>query len=235
MGNSELAAQYAGKDSEYFDYPRFDMLPFVPANARRILDVGCGAGPFGANLKQSRQLEVWGVELNEEASRKAAARLDHVINSPFGPDLALPARYFDAICFLDVLEHVPDPGAMLRHAVHYLAPGGRIVASIPNFRHFDNMWNLVIKKEARYEPHGVMDRTHLRIFTKSSIRLLFDEANLTIERLEGIGAKTGSHKFTLCNILTLGLMSDMRFLQFAVVARRDEDRSSDLITADRKP
>jgi 2-polyprenyl-3-methyl-5-hydroxy-6-metoxy-1,4-benzoquinol methylase len=216
----DLSGLYESKEAEYFENARSEVLSFVPSGAKRILDVGCGAGMFSWTLKQQRGAEVWGIELSEAASRKASTRLDRVLNAPFGPDLELPTAYFDAICFLDVLEHIPEPVDTLRHASTLLAPDGRLVASLPNFRHFDNMWNLVVKKSARYERGGIMDRTHLRIFTQSSIGLLFEEAGLTVERIEGINPKRGSHKFALFNAITLGSIADMRFLQFAVVARR---------------
>jgi 2-polyprenyl-3-methyl-5-hydroxy-6-metoxy-1,4-benzoquinol methylase len=219
MSESNLSDLYRQKHSEYFDFDRSEMLRFVPAGATTILDVGCGAGAFASSLRQLRGAEVWGIELTQEAGRKAAARLDRVVNAPFGPDLDLPRAYFDAVCFLDVLEHLPDPDKALRLAIPLLTPRGRIVASIPNFRYFDNMWEVLVRRSARYESEGVMDRTHLRIFTKSSIRLLFEEAGLTIEQIEGINPKVGSHKFHLFNALTLGWIADMRFRQFAVVAR----------------
>src|SRR5262245_59806297 len=196
------------------------MVPFVPREARRILDIGCGAGAFSATIKQERQAEVWGIELNEDASRKASSRIDRVLHAPFDANLALPSSYFDTICFLDVLEHLPDPVAMLQLAAPLLTPAGVIVASIPNFRYFDNVWELVVRKAARYESQGIMDRTHLRIFTQSSIVLLFEEANLTIVKMQGINPKLGSDKFNFFNAITFGWIADMRFQQFAVVARR---------------
>ena len=110
---------------------------------------------------------------------------------------------------------------MLRLAAPLLTPTGVIVASIPNFRYFDNIWELVVRKAARYESQGIMDRTHLRIFTQSSIGLLFQEANMTIVKMEGINPKKGSDKFNFFNAITFGWITDMRFQQFAVVARRD--------------
>ncbi|MGA3144008.1 MAG: class I SAM-dependent methyltransferase [Verrucomicrobiota bacterium] len=217
--NQSLEALYDSKHAGYFEYSRPEMLPFVPESARKILDVGCGAAGFSGTLKKLRPVEVWGVELNKSASEVARGRIDKVFHAPFGPELDLPRNYFDVICFNDVLEHFADPGSVLRHAKTLLAPEGCIVASIPNFRFFDNMVKIIVRKSARYVHEGIMDRAHLRIFTKSSIALLFDEAEMAVERVEGINSQYVSNKFAFFNVLTLGWISDMRFLQFAVVAK----------------
>ncbi|MEO7192515.1 MAG: class I SAM-dependent methyltransferase [Vicinamibacterales bacterium] len=215
----DLPSLYESKGLDYFEQSRPEVRKYVPKAARRVLDVGCGAGTFGAAIAREQQAEVWGIEPNERASLRAAGRLYRVLNAPFGAGLGLPAGYFDAICFLDVLEHLPTPTEQLEYAKTLLAPGGRIVASIQNFRYFNNMWELLVRRSARYETQGIMDQTHLRIFTQSSIRLLFEEAGLIVEQLDGINPDRGGRKFALMNVLTLGWIADMRYLQFAVVAR----------------
>jgi 2-polyprenyl-3-methyl-5-hydroxy-6-metoxy-1,4-benzoquinol methylase len=70
------------------------MLPFVPVNCRRVLDVGCAEGLFGESLKKVRRAEVWGIEPTKPAAAVAATRLDRVIECAFGPEAALPL----AIC-----------------------------------------------------------------------------------------------------------------------------------------
>lgn len=219
MPDGSLEHLYAGKQAGYFEFSRPEMLAFVPESARKVLDVGCGAAGFSGTLKKLRAVEVWGVELNQSAAEVARDRIDKVYHAAFGPELDLPKGYFDAICFNDLLEHLPDPVDMLRHAATLLAPGGCIVASIPNFRFFDNMIEIIIRKSARYVSEGIMDRTHLRIFTRSSIELLFAEAGMTIERIEGINSRYVNRKFYVANLLMLGWISDMKFLQFAVVAK----------------
>ena len=65
---------------------------------------------------------------------------------------------------------------------------------------------------------GPLDRTHLRFFTRSSLVRLFTEAGFDTVRMQGINP-TGSLKFKLANLVTLGRWADMRWLQFACVAR----------------
>ena len=87
------------------------MLPFVPPNCKRVLDVGCGKGNSSVEtLKRFRSIEVWGIEPVVSAATEAATKLDHVIEGMFLPGAELPAGSFDAIFFNDVLEHLFDPG-----------------------------------------------------------------------------------------------------------------------------
>ena len=69
----------------YGDYPRNEMHPYLPAGARRVLDVGCHTGAFGRSLKRLGVAEVWGVEMNAEAAAGAAAHLDRVLVGAFRP------------------------------------------------------------------------------------------------------------------------------------------------------
>ena len=199
------------------------MLPLVPHTARRILDVGCGAGAFSAVLKQDRAarkvaVEIWGLEMDPEAAALAQEVLDQVQVGD-ATELArdLPTGYFDCILLNDVLEHVLEPADLLAALRPALATEGRVVASIPNVRHFPNVVNLVVHGRWDYTDEGILDRTHLRFFTRSSMGRLFHEAGYTVEKMTGINP-TGSLKFKLMNLLTLGRWSDMRYLQFAVRA-----------------
>ena len=68
------------KPKDYFSLARPEMIKYIPENAKTILDVGCGEGLFGRGIKQKRNVEVWGVELNPIAAEKARDNIDKVIN-----------------------------------------------------------------------------------------------------------------------------------------------------------
>ena len=227
MNRESKPEGYESKPQEYFQLTRPEMLPFVPSDCRRVLDVGCGSGGFGQTLKQSRSVEVWGVEPVSTAAAIAATRLDRVLESTFNPQLDLPRNGFDCVIFNDVLEHLIDPVASLQFAYDLVSPGGCVVASIPNIRHFPTMWALLVRGEWTYRDFGILDQTHLRFFTRKSIPSLFLDGGFNIEKIEGISSYRTLHPeasprwryFVLLNALTLGAISDMRYLQFAVVAR----------------
>lgn len=214
------------KDAAYYGRPRREMRRFVPAEARRILDVGCGAGAFGAGLKDERPgLEVWGVEMDPEAAARARTVLDRVLEGDAaGVAPTLAGERFDSIVLNDVLEHVLEPEALLALLRPLLADGGRLVASVPNIRHFPVVVDLAVRGRWEYTDEGILDRTHVRFFTRRSLGGLFGGGGFDLESVTGING-TGSAAFRLFNLATLGRCADMRWLQFACVARpRPENR-----------
>lgn len=201
----------------YYGHERHEMLPFVPTSAQRILDVGCGAGAFSARLKKERSVEVWGVEINPEAARLASQRLDKVICGEFSSALDFGSTRFDCIVFNDVLEHMASPESALRLARTLLAPQGVVVASIPNVRHLTVLWELVVQGDWQYRDAGILDRTHLRFFTRISILRLFQEQGFNVLRCEGINEAVG-RKFFILNLLCLNRLQGIRHIQYAIVA-----------------
>jgi 2-polyprenyl-3-methyl-5-hydroxy-6-metoxy-1,4-benzoquinol methylase len=204
------------------------MLTWVKPEQRRILDVGCGSGRFGVLLKASSNREVWGVEPNATAAAEASKVLDRAVTGLFEEGVDLPEEYFDCVVFNDVLEHLLSPQSALVLARRLLKRGGTVVASIPNIRHFPTMWELCALGKWEYRDCGVLDRTHLRFFTRTSIQKLFQETGFQIQEIAGINAFGGIPNvgrkpwavYRLLNLLTLGRLTDMRFQQFAVVAAR---------------
>ncbi len=202
----------------YYNRPRREMLAFVPDAARRILDVGCGSGVFGGYLKAERGAEVWGIELDAAAAAAATDKLDRVLQGDVLVRLGeLPDGGFDCIVMNDILEHLVAPEKLLTDLRSKLATGGRVVASIPNIRHFPHLWDLVVHGRWDYVDEGLLDRTHLRFYTRRSLTTLFADSGYRLERVAGIHPTT-AWRFRLVNLLTLGHWSDMRFLQFACVA-----------------
>jgi 2-polyprenyl-3-methyl-5-hydroxy-6-metoxy-1,4-benzoquinol methylase len=213
---------------DYFEQTRSEMLEFVPSNCRRALDVGCSSGGFAASLKNSRGIEVWGIEPFDSAAIQARPRLDNVIQDTFPPRVALPEAYFDCVIFNDVLEHLVDPESAIRYTRRVLTDDGVIVASIPNIRHFPTMWNLLVHGEWNYGESGTLDRTHLRFFTRSSIVTLFESQGYRVEKICGIKPYFGNPNvsrriwaiYELANLACLKKFNDAKFECFAVVARK---------------
>jgi len=166
------------KDPAYYGRPRREMRRHVPIEAKLILDIGCGAGAFGAGLKSARQLAgdtltVWGIEMDPIAAERAGEVLDRVLVGDAAEVLnrlksegSQPKDGFDAVVMNDVLEHVLEPEELLVAAGALLRPGGHIVASVPNVRFFGNVVNLVVKGSWEYTDEGILDRTHFRFFIR---------------------------------------------------------------------
>jgi 2-polyprenyl-3-methyl-5-hydroxy-6-metoxy-1,4-benzoquinol methylase len=204
---------------KYFEHTREEMINFVPLNAESVLDVGCGAGVFGRSLKRVRGCRVVGIELNDEAARQARQHLDLVFCQSVDDVDFMELGCFDVIVFNDVLEHLNDPWEILGRAKAALKPDGRIVASIPNVRFFPVIRDLIIKAEWVYRDSGVLDKTHLRFFTKKSIENLFECSGMTVDVIEGVGWSQLPLIMRAINRLSGGAFEDMYYMQHAVVAK----------------
>ena len=172
-------------DRDYYQYARPDLHPLIPLEAKRILDVGCASGALGKALKDRQACHVTGIELSETAAQTAKEVLDEVLIGEALPLMqAMPEARFDCIVLADVLEHMERPDLCLKEVPRLLKENGRLVASLPNVRHWSVIRNLL---EGRwdYEEAGILDRTHLRFFTRESMLPMFAEAGLLIERLDG--------------------------------------------------
>jgi len=205
---------------EYFQGQRTDVADLVPKNCARILDVGCGYGGLGRTLLASGVEHVFGVEINPNA----ASQLDGVYANYWIGDVeqvSLPAdvEAFDCIVFADVLEHLRDPWGTLKRYRQWLKPGGYVVASIPNVRNIALLYNLAIRGRWRYEESGLLDRTHLRFFTRGEILDLFAGAGLEVELIRENRESLSLARRVLAAPV-LALIPDLGVCQYLLRARR---------------
>ncbi|MGE5577908.1 MAG: glycosyltransferase [Syntrophothermus sp.] len=171
---------------QYYRFARPEVQALVPATASRVLDVGCAAGALGAALKARGVKEVMGIEYDPEMAAYAAQHLDRVIAGDVEVlKEDLPFNYFDCIVLADVLEHLREPQKVLERLRKSLAEDGVVVASLPNVGHWSVVRGL-LEGRWQYENAGILDRTHLRFFTRKSIIELFNEAGFRIEQLQAV-------------------------------------------------
>lgn len=199
------------------------MLQYVDCRDITALDVGCGTGNFGLELKKEKNAIVWGVEINREVADIAESKLDKVLCGDAADCIArLPDATFDLICFNDSLEHLIWPDKVLKICRKKLKEGGRILCSVPNVRYFRIMFALVFNKEFEYTDAGILDRTHMRFFTIKSIADLFRSCGYKIEIVEGNQSgstyRPKSWRYKVFQIMTLGRAEDMRHSQIHVLA-----------------
>lgn len=220
---------------------RQEMLKYIPQKASCLLEVGCGYGNFGELLKKNRSVEVWGIEVNQKAAEIAKHKLDKVICNDFSQakNLNLPTKHFDCIVFNDVLEHMIDPYSVLLESKDLLTEEGVVITSIPNVRYLSNVYNFLILQDWQYQDCGILDRTHLRFFTKKSMIKMFFDLGYTIDLIEGINSffslstlqRRPKKKlllkliFRLFNFVLLQRVTDMEYQQFAIIARPNTSNS----------
>jgi 2-polyprenyl-3-methyl-5-hydroxy-6-metoxy-1,4-benzoquinol methylase len=212
---------YAAKTDNYFENTRPEMQLYIPASAQRMLEVGCGNAGFAASVKRSRPIHVTAVEGYAPAAEAAQSRVDRLLAMPLEEALPLLAdERFDCIVMNDVLEHLVDPWAALRQLRPLLSPAGVVIASIPNVRYFTVFKEYLLEGQWKYQRDGVMDRTHLRFFTRKSMVDLFQDSGYAMQSIVGInGMAEFPFKFALLNWLMRNALDDARFIQFACVAK----------------
>ncbi|MBV1900143.1 MAG: class I SAM-dependent methyltransferase [Kordiimonadaceae bacterium] len=175
------------ENATYYSNINTELLDLCPV-ANQVIEFGCGAGRFLEAYKAKNPGTVsTGFELFDSAALEAKSRCDTVIVGN-AEQLELSANgynkdSFDLIIYGDVLEHFIDPWAALEKHLAYLKPGGHICACIPNAAHWSMIFELV-NGAFEYKDAGLLDRTHLRFFTKKTIADMFTNAGLEIEVLK---------------------------------------------------
>ncbi len=162
------------------------MLSFV-GSGKRVVDFGCATGYF-AKLLAEQECEVVGVELNSEAAKVANKYCEDVIVADLDREKVediLGSQKFDVATFGDILEHLKDPWSLLKSIKDILNPDGFIVASIPNIAH-GSVRLALLEGKFEYQDMGLLDNTHLRFFTHSSVIQLFKDTGYCVQAEESV-------------------------------------------------
>jgi methionine biosynthesis protein MetW len=168
---------------QFVENDRPDLAALVDPGAKAVLDVGCGPGQLGAELKARGVQQVVGIELNPDAARAAVDRLDQVLTLNVETDDVPHAdASFDYIVYGDVLEHLVDPWAVLRAHRRLLRDTGSIIVSTPNIGYWPVIADL-LRGKWEYRDYGTMDGTHLRFFTRTSLQQLCEQAGYRITQI----------------------------------------------------
>jgi 2-polyprenyl-3-methyl-5-hydroxy-6-metoxy-1,4-benzoquinol methylase len=179
----DIEGQEAG---HYLDYVNEALYRGIDGAPGRVLELGCAAGMFGKVLKERHPgAHVTGIEAGRSAAERAATRLDRVIHGRI-EDLDFAAHgigpgAFDLVLAGDVLEHLHNPWDALVRVRPLIAPGGRLVASIPNVRNLQVVTTLLLQGRFEYTERGLLDITHLRFFAFDDIRVMLDQTGYDLE------------------------------------------------------
>ncbi len=147
------------------------------ADGSRILDIGTASGILGEALPPTRY-RLFGIEPDPKSAHAAAEYYDRIFigNLDEAPDEFI--RDFDLLVCCDVLEHMADPEAQLMRLVNNQGPQAKFIVSVPNVAHLWVRLNLLVGR-FQYSDRGILDRTHLRFFTRRAFLAMIESAGLS--------------------------------------------------------
>ena len=203
---------------DYHALVRHDIFPLVPAARGTLLDVGGGVGATTAALKAAGRASKAGV-IDIVPTDCAAPGLDFHMSGNLERDDVLERTIaahgpFDTILCLDVLEHLADPWTTVARLTTALTPGGCIVASLPNVRHYSVTAPLVLAGKWQLEDAGILDRTHLRWFVRETAIALLTSSGLTLQEI--VDKPRGGRRDTVLQAATFGLLKGFFTYQYLI-------------------
>jgi 2-polyprenyl-3-methyl-5-hydroxy-6-metoxy-1,4-benzoquinol methylase len=174
------AARYRLKDDPYSSHSLI-LSRLGEGRGRRALDVGAADGFLSEKLT-GRGWSVTALERDPELAARARGRCKEVVVADLDAAPPLLSGPFDAIVYGDVLEHLSDPLATLVALNRTAAPGATVIVSVPNVAH---LWVRLSLLAGRfdYADRGILDRTHLRFFTRRTLRAFLASAGLGLREL----------------------------------------------------
>jgi 2-polyprenyl-3-methyl-5-hydroxy-6-metoxy-1,4-benzoquinol methylase len=172
---------YTYKANPYSSHGRI-LAQLGAGNGRTCIDVGCASGYLAGELTAAGW-NVVGVEPDPTTAEVAQAHCVEVrVASIDDVDFSTLPPY-DAVVFGDVLEHLTHPEVVLRDAADHLAADGRIVISVPNVANLLVRLGLLLGR-FDYTDRGILDRTHLRFFTRRTLREFVHGSGLSIDQAD---------------------------------------------------
>lgn len=147
-----------------------------------ILEIGCDCGATLLEIKNKfPNSKIYGTDISEPAVKIAAHFSNAIVNNIEEKNIPFDTK-FDFIIFGDVLEHLRNPQAAIKYCKSLLSDEGKIIASIPNVMHISVMEQL-LNGNFTYTETGLLDKTHIHLFTYNEIVNMFNKAGYIIENI----------------------------------------------------
>ena len=182
--DSKLVWDYSSFKKEHVFFPRLDQIEKL-ISRDRILDIGCANGAF-LKAADDRGWKTQGVELRQKSIDIARDNGIEVLTEPLEV-LNLPANFYSAVTMWQVVEHLPDPVAVLQDCHRILKLGGILAISTPNLKSIG--WMLLKKNWPAVDPSA-----HPHLFSPSSLSLLLNNCGFTKCHLETLDILPASVK-----------------------------------------
>jgi 2-polyprenyl-3-methyl-5-hydroxy-6-metoxy-1,4-benzoquinol methylase len=164
------------------------ILGLVEGDRQSVLDLGCGAG-YLAEALAVRENRVVGVDARR--AEGVEGRLAVFLQADLDTDpVPWSGEPFDIVIAADVLEHLREPGKLLEQCQSLIDEDGSLIVSVPNVAHWSVRLGLLFGRFA-YTARGILDHSHLRFYTLSSIRAELADAGFRVDRVETTTAPFG--------------------------------------------
>ncbi len=214
-----IIQNYNQKEETYFNNVRLDILPLLPKYSKSVLEIGCGNGATLEHIKaQGKCKETTGIELTEYAAFEAKKSIDYTLIGDAEEIIkTIESDSYDLVLCLDILEHLVDPWLMIEQISRILKKGGVLISSIPNIRTIKVISKLAFPGKFEYANSGIMDKTHLRFFTKTSAIELLSTDSLEVDRWIHSPFAERS-KSSIFNTITFGCFRDLLTEQYLIRA-----------------
>jgi O-antigen biosynthesis protein len=178
-----------------------------------VLDVGCNTGYIGQYLIENRNCVCDGIDYDAEmlktAKRSGYSNVFEI--DLYKSDFRVEAEY-DALLFIDILEHLPNPyDILLKLSRENLKKGGIAIICLPNVARFEYRLKHLFGK-FEYEESGIMHQDHLRFFTNDSAARMIEKIPLKITKVVPTGL---GHKW--------GILPNLTAFQFIYVCLKDTE------------
>lgn len=166
-----------------------------------VLEFGPASGRLTKYLKQNYGCKVYIVEIDHEAGEVASQYAEKALIGQEAGNIEtyqwiheFQGMKFDYILFADVLEHLHEPEKVLVNAKSLLSDDGYMLISLPNVAHNSVIIDL-LKNEFKYSKTGLLDDTHLKFWTYSSVEKLFQKTGLNVDVRYATYSQVGFNEF----------------------------------------
>lgn len=148
-----------------------------------ILEIGCACGATLLELENRYpNSRLYGIDMDKDAIKISESYYETKCMNIENEEFNYSNNHFDYILIGDVLEHLIEPEKVLNKIYKILNNKGRLITSIPNVMHYSNVINL-LQGNWTYEDAGLLDRTHLRFYTKKEIIKMFSNQDYIVESM----------------------------------------------------
>ena len=169
--------------TDIYNQQLFDL---IPDTLESIIEIGSGSGVLAQAIKhRTPATQYIGVELDPEYTKLSSRYCDLVLTDNIekpSEELIKHIQSSSAIVFSDVLEHLYNPWQTLKFLRTEISKDSAIYASIPNIQHWSIIFGL-ISGNFNYTDSGLLDRTHIRFFTKNTIISMFHDCGFEVKSI----------------------------------------------------